>query len=286
MTLLYDRRCIVVVCKVPGVDLTEKPAEATRIEGFRMQFKATKTDKPEPNKLELEITNLKSDTRAALEKDRGLRILLQAGYKDSTSQIFAGESRYVNNKRENVDWTTKIEALDGGRAYKYARAEESFGPGSKVGDVVKKMVGKLSKDPGNALQLASQLTREFNAGYTASGPAARVLSELLEQEGYSWSMQDGRVEILKKDQTLADEVPLVSPDTGLVGSPELGAPAKKGGAARLKCKMLMHGQIRPGQKFQLDATGRKGAYRAHVVVHSGDTHGGDWFTEIEASPVS
>lgn len=286
MTQLYDRKCVVIVCKVPGDDLTEKPAEAKRIEGLRVQFKVQKSDKPEPNKAEILIYNLSEELRAELDQDKGVRVLLQAGYKDDLAQLFAGESRFVNHKVEGVDVVTKIEALDGGRAYRFARANESFGPGAKVGDVVKKLVGQLAKDPGNALQKAGEMAREFVDGYTVSGPAAAELSSLLEAEGYSWSIQDGRVELLKATETLADEVPLLSPDTGLIGSPELSAPEKKKGPAQLKCKALLMPQLRPGSKFRLESKGRKGDYKAKAVGHSGDTHGNDWYTEIAALPLT
>lgn len=282
---LYDRRVVLVVGKVPGDDLTEKTAEALRIEGLRVQFKIRKSDKPEPNKAEVVIYNLKASSRSDLEADKGVRVILSAGYADSTSQIFSGDSRFVNNRREDVDWLTKIEAHDGGRAYRFARTSESFSAGATAADLVKKLVAQLVKDPGNALEKAGKLTRSFANGYTASGPTAELLTEHLAEEGYGWSIQDGRMEVLKLDETLADEVPLISPDTGLIGSPEMGAPEKKKGAARLKVKMLLR-PIRPGQKFKLDAKGRKGEYRSHVVTHQGDTHSGDWYTEIEASPLS
>lgn len=284
-TTLYDRRCVLVVGRVPGSDLTEKTSEALRIEGLRVQFKIEKTDKPEPNKAEIVVYNLKASSRSDLEADRGVRVILSAGYKDSTEQLFSGDSRFVNNKREGVDWITKIEAHDSGRAFKFARVSESFSAGATAKDLVKKLVGALVKDPGNALKKAEELTRTFANGHTLSGSAAQELTELLEPEGYTWSMQDGRMEILKEGETTDDEVLKVSPDTGLIGSPEMGAPEKKKGPAHLKCKLLLR-SVKPGQRFQLESAGRNGVYRARVVRMTGDTHGGDWYTEVEATPVS
>jgi hypothetical protein len=67
-----------------------------------------------------------------------------------------------------------------------------------------------------------------------------------------------------------------------VGTPELGSPAEKTKPQTLKVKALLMPELRPGQLFQLNSIAHLGAYKCRKVTHSGDTHGGDWQTEIEA----
>jgi hypothetical protein len=79
---------------------------------------------------------------------------------------------------------------------------------------------------------------------------------------------------------------VLSPTTGLLGSPEWSTPNKEGKPPTLKVTSLLLPQILPGRRVQLDARAAKGVFKVQQLNHQGDTHEGDWRTEMECVPAS
>lgn len=281
MTILYDRRCVLQVGKAPPSNYVQQVPDALKVDGLRMTFKITLDDRPEPNSAEIAVYNLSKDSRAQLQ-GKGFRVILSAGYAQSVEQILSGDVRLFDHQRVDTDWVTKIEVGDGERAFKYARMSESFGAGTSMRDVISRAIKAVGQDPGNALQVAQKIAGDFATGYVAHGRAALELTRLLEPAGYTWSVQGGRLQILGPDDYTAEEGPLVSPDTGMIGTPEVGSPEKKGEPAVLKVRSLLLPRMRPGQRFEVRSSAKSGTFKASKVVHTGDTAGNDWYTEIEA----
>lgn len=284
MSVLFDRACEVYVGSAPREDVyTVQTVERLRVLGLRVSFKVVKDDGSKPNAVEVAIFNLSEANRARFEA-KGVRLALLAGYGDALAQIASGDVRHAKSLRQGVDWVTKIEAGDGSRALAHARVRESFRPGTDVKAAIAKAVQALQMDPGNALSKAQEIVGQFPAGHVQHGRAADELSALLEPRGYQWSIQDGRLEVLKKGEALPEAGPLLSPDTGLVGSPEMGTPSKPGERPVLKVRSLLQPRVRPGQRFQVDSAAMKGFFIARKVTHTGDTFGNDWYTDIEGTP--
>lgn len=283
MTALFDRRCEVYVGVPPKEDVfTLQTVERLRIAGLRIGFKIVRDASAEPNNLELVVYNLSEASRARFE-EKGARVVVLAGYGEQLAQLCSGDIRHAQSMKAGSDWVTKIEAGDGERALAHARVSESWRPGTQVSSVVAKAVQALQLDPGNALTKAKEIAGEFSSGYVQHGKASRELSSLLEPRGYTWSVQDGRIEILKATETLPETAPLISPDSGLIGSPEMGTPAKPGAKPVLKIRSLLQPRLRPKQRFELRSRTRSGVFVAQKVTHTGDTFGNDWYTDIEAT---
>lgn len=284
MKTLFDRRCIVLFGPPPKPDTfdLDEPT-AVRVEGLRVTFKIAKDLQSTPNTSEITIYNLASASRAKLE-GKGQRIVLVAGYPGSEAQIFSGDIRRVTTAQQGPDRVTKIEAGDGERAIAFARVTDSYAPGTSLTDVVVRTVKKLASDPAGAIQKAASFVGEFSSGYAQFGKASTELTRLLSPIGHTWSIQDGRVEILGEGESVADTAPLLSPSTGLVGSPTFGTSEKKSGKATMKCRSLLLPRLRPGQKVVLDSLTLRGQFRTTKVTHAGDTAGNDWYSDIEATP--
>lgn len=253
--------------------------------GLRVQFKVEKSDRPEPNKSQIVVFNLADPSRRSLEA-KGVRCILSAGYPGTVAQIFSGEARFIDHVKQGVDWATQIQCGDGERAYQFPRAQFSLRPGASLVDVVKQCIGAMQLDPGAAIAKIQGLSAgSFFKGYTANSQASTELTRALAPYGVTWSIQDGRVVILGPSDTLPEIGPVIGPDSGLIGSPAMGTPEQKGGPAYLKLKSLLQPGLKIGTRFQLKSSQRNGFFRVHKVVHSGDTFGGEWYSEIEASPV-
>lgn len=281
---LYDRKARVVV-------------NTQVIEDLRIQFKVKRTLKKEPSTCEVCITNLNEESRALLQQKHD-KLILEAGYKDTIAQLFSGDSRFVDQKREEADWVTKIQCGDGERAYQYRRISKSFAPGTRVSDVVAAVAQAMGLTV-TGLDKVQGLTEQFTQGYTSYGKASQELDSLLRGRGLEWSIQSGQLQILSEGGTTQDRVILLTskPDnTGLIGSPEHGNPEKdvpvspdqfvvvgqkKQGPPILKVKALLQPGFYPGRKLQLKSESEDGVFRIQTVTHTGDTHGDAWYSELE-----
>jgi hypothetical protein len=277
------------------------------ISDLRIQFKTKKSLKKEPNTCEVSISNLNEQSRSALQKGR-IKVILEAGYPDNIAQVFSGDSRTVDQVLKGATWETKITCGDGERAYRYARVAESFRPGTRVADVVQIVMESLGMPVVGHLAELRAVTEQFLQGYSAFGKVASELDHLLKSRGFTWSIQDGQLQILQSDGTTTAGVIRLAPDTGLIGSPEHGnvekeAPLsqvtgdaadvgfsltakRKTGPAVLKVKSLLQPGLHPGGRVQVESRGVKGLFRIETVTHTGDTFGGEWYSELECLPTS
>jgi hypothetical protein len=100
--------------------------------------------------------------------------------------------------------------------------------------------------------------------------------------GYSWSIQDGKFQLLGPEETLGDQAFLLTTATGLVGIPEAGEDGL------VKARSLLQPEILPGKLVELQAESLdavNGAYRVEKATFIGDTWGNDWYVDIEGKPI-
>lgn len=283
MTRLFSRRCIVHIGRPPTPnEFALKTPTALRIEGLRVVFKVERDLKPQPNQVEFVIYNLSESSRAKLE-NVGQRVVLEAGYEDAVAQVFSGDVRRAFSTKQGSDWLTKIEAGDGERAFVFGRVSKSYAPGTSVADVARDTIKALKTDPGAALEKVGQLVGEYSSGFAQHAKASTELTRLLSPHGFSWSIQSGRIEVLGPNEHLPEAAPLLTPETGLIGSPTISIPTKRTQPSTLKCRSLLLPTLRPGQRVVLKAEAISGTFVATKVAHVGDTHGGDFYTDIEAT---
>lgn len=282
---LLFKRLVDVRVAVPVKDYAKVGSLVIEVTELRVSFKVKKTTGKEPNKAEVVITNLNADRRAQLQQQGGKFILL-AGYEGpGVEQLFVGDVRNVAHVRDSADWNTTIHSGDGERAYRWARVNESFKAGVPVTDVISKIVTAMGVAQGNlGLALSGLAGIPFTQGFAAHGTARSQLDTILRSQGYTWSIQDGAMQVLGFDATLAGYIPELGPDSGLVGSPEFGA-AEKNKGPKIKGKCLLQPKIKPGGKVKLNSERFKGEIRITEVEHTGDTHGGDWYSAFEGEPL-
>lgn len=291
---LFDRRCRITIVSPSSApnnfggstsDILTIDAGASNnkaIAGQRVSFKITKTLKKEPNTSEIIITNLNPQHRANIQK-KGVKIGFEAGYKETgVKQYFSGDVRTADHVREGADWNSTLRLGDGERAWQFATVYESFSPGTPIASAVQKIAQSMGIGTGNLSSQLSGFQGIFDQGWAAHGSARRMLDQILRANGYTWSIQDGELQILTPDGVLDMPVPVVSQSSGLVGSPQMGTPMKAGAPALLKFKSLLF-FTRPGARVQLKSERYNGLVRVVTAVFTGDTEGGEWYTEISGT---
>ena len=266
MSRLLDRVCSATIGDV-------------RITGLRMSFKVAKTAGREPNTMELAITNLSAQSRAALQ-DADVPVTVEAGYRDTARVLFVGNIRNITHTRTGADWVTRLRSGDGEKAIRDARVNVSLAPGATLADAVGTVAKALGAPLGNALKKAKAgdfggAFAAFSGGVTLHGPAATQMDRLLATAGYTWSIQDGVLQLLRADEPNDETAVVLSPTSGLVGVPEFGEKQS------LRARSLLQPDLRPGRRVQLESEAARGLYRCETVTHVGDTAGGDWYSECE-----
>lgn len=250
--------------------------------GMRVQFTIKKTSEKEPNTGEIVVTNLAESTRHAVAQ-KGVTVTVDAGYEATgITRIFRGDARSVDHIRQGADWETTFKCGDGERGYRHARLNESFAPNTSAADIAERLIESSAFEVGsNIAQIAPAMTKIFQHGYSVTGSSTRSLDRLLKAIGFAWSIQDGAIIIRKiGDPAPKDHIPVISPTSGLIGSPEFGAPEHKKKPALLKFKSLLI-PTKPGRSVELSCERYHGLVELHKVHIQGDTHGGDWYTEMQ-----
>lgn len=300
---LFDRVVSLIVGKPNG--------DAVEIKDLRVDLSVEKGAESSPNRSTCRVFNLNPNSRALIETV-GNVILVKAGYRQDVGAltIFTGTVTRAITRRENADWVTELELSDGGLEYRDTKTSFSFAPGASGQAVLTNIAGTFGL-PIRPLP-AEIAAKQYTEGFAFVGRSREAMAKACEYLGLEWSIQNREVQILKKGKAVAMQAFVLSPDTGLIGSPEsehktLGekAAAKKGitenqkgvrvtfgeddtgtKGKRLevqgyKVKSLLQPALQPGGYVRLDTKSIKSEFfRIEHLIHRADTHGSFWETEL------
>lgn len=271
-----------------------------------VRFKITRTLRSKPNTAEVTIYNLNERTRGEIaEAPKNATIQIKAGYRgrpapsaalaavdaaigsggaepDPAGVIYLGDVRLARSEYLPPDWETYVESGDGERSARTARTNRSFRAGTSVQTVFKQIAKDLQVSLGNAAKRAiesgslEEAGQEFLNGVTVSGNAHRELAALAASAGLEFSVQNGEIQLLERGKPLQDVSVVLSPDTGLIGSPSIG---DKG---IVNIRALLNPDIVPGRQIEVESRSISGRMRVERCDYSGDTRGNDWYVDMEA----
>lgn len=268
MTTLFQREISVQV-------------DTLKLDGFDLQFDITKSlSAKTPNSCELKIYNLSATHRKQLQELERVYVSIVAGYAGGTSLLFRGDLRDVTSSRQGPDWVTSVTS-DSGRRARKARIVKSFAPGSTVGDVLNTAAKAMGVRLGNSAQhvvnaqIAGTKATTFFNGYALAGAIESEIDRLARSCGLEWSVQDDELLFLPYGAPLSQLAIKLTPETGLIGSPE---PGNKG-LCDVRCLILP--DVYPGRRVQVESEHVKGMYRVETSKHSGSTFSKDWYIDLQ-----
>lgn len=294
----YLRRCSLVVAGEGGDGLD--------LSALRCVFSVKRSDAQSPNTAEIKVYNL-ADATARRVRDEFRRVVLSAGYGDELGVIFDGSIKQVRLLREGgVDTVLAIAAADGDVAYTHGVVGGSAGgksgvtlaAGATQEDQVNAAVAGMAEHGVELGHVSGLPASGLPRGKVLYGPSRDYLRQTAASSGTTWSIQDGRVQMLPRTGVLPGEAVVLSAGSGLVGMAEQ---TDKG----IKAKCLLNPAIRAGGLVKLDnrsileaaldlspasssaapadppaALAADGLYRVLVVEYEGDTRGGDWYSVL------
>jgi len=286
MGKLYNRKYRLKVQTLPLVFV-----EINSLAGFRQldfTFNVVRTLSQEPNTSEVNVFNLKPETRSELETMGKSTIELEAGYVSGSSIIFKGDIRDIENNKERVDWITTLSSGDGEKTIQEARVNKSFPAGTTVTTVLTEIAktmadanGGKGAQIGNVVSIAPQGAllgsgTQFLNGCTVSGPSAKEFSRICKSAGLEWSIQNNVIQLLTVGAPVPVPAVVLSPRTGLVGAPRVSSDGV------IYLRSLIIPGVEPGRLLSVVTSYMNAQAVAQRCSYSGDTAGNDWYIDIEA----
>lgn len=295
-SLLYSRKFSLFVVKADGnvLDLSD----------MHCRFKTEQADTETPNNASVRVYNLSEKTQTQVQEYT--RVVIQAGYESNFGVIFDGTIKQFGVGKENAtDSYLDIFAADGDLAYNFSVVNQTLAPGATQNEQLQSALDAMALGgvylgwkPGDVG--VSTLPR----GKTSFALGRDVIRTYAKTHKLSWSIQNGRINLIPLDGYKPGDIPEVTSLTGLVGQPEQTAngvqfrhllnPAFTVGQAIKINNRDVNQQIKQEKNpFPIPYNRRRGTlslakvstdglYRLLVAEHEGDTRGQAWYTNVIA----
>lgn len=270
-------------------------------DSLRIVFDIDKDLTQQTNKSSIKVYNLSEATRKKLEVADAV-CALEVGYAEDVGlrRIFLGEITYATTRREGPDKVTELELNDGQVAMRDTVV--SLGYAAGVGG--KKIVDDVAGQMGLLTQIAADVEfASYPAGFSFVGPGRTCLDKVMDATGATWSIQNNVLQVIMAGSSTNVRALVLSPSSGLIGSPERIVKGvtrpdeeatkkrkvkkdKKDKQAGWKVRSLLAPTVNPGDLIRVESSTVTGWLKAESLKHSGDTHGGEWYTESEVIEVA
>lgn len=283
----YGRTCTLLV--------SNKQGQALDLSALRIKFKCKKTGIMTPNAADIIVYNVEAKTQKLIQSEF-TKVILNAGYVGNFGLIFKGNvKQFIAGRESATDTFINLNCGDGDQAYNFATINQSIAAGATP---QAQLNAGLTAMSGMGIQ----------PGYTGQMPAVALprgkiiysnardhLKKLADTYGFAWSIQDGNLVFLSQGTYLPNQAVLLTSKTGMIGTPQQTTEG-----IQTKCllnpNIKVHGRVKLDNasiaKMQIDfftpgspanypsPISNDGMYYALIVEHSGDTRGGDWYTNL------
>lgn len=213
MTRQWIRECRLTV---------EGGGSALDLSGLRIRFYITKDPLQRTNFLDATITNISKETANRLLGKEFSTVRLSAGYRGAAAEIFVGNIIQVRHGRENpTDTYLNIIARDGDKAYNFAVVNKTLKAGSTGKDVYDELL-KVMKPFDIVEGFVTEKLKElkFIRPVVLWGDAKNHLRWLAGTVNGFWSIQDGKLDLIHKDEEKPGDTVVINAQTGMIGMPE------------------------------------------------------------------
>lgn len=281
------------------------PSKTLDLSEFQFRFKTANQDEEGPSNCSVRIYGLAQQTVDEITKYGFSRIILQAGYEGSFGVIFDGTIKQFRTGKENsINPYLDLLAADGDLGYNYAVTSAAIAANSTGAQRKAAIVQDFSK---YGITLGADLSQ--TGGTLPRGKVLFGMSRILfrneaETTGSTWSIQNGKIQVLPLDGYLPGQAVQLSALTGLIGIPEQTQDG-------IRCRCLINPRIVVGSRIQIDnktinktlqqspsvapvpfnqwtgfqqlaSVAADGFYRVYVCEYEGDTRGSAWWCDIIA----
>jgi hypothetical protein len=283
--MLFDRVYRLLIGKSgeqTGVEITQ----------LRVSFDIKKSTKKNPNKCKVTVWNLTQATRERFEQPN-TRIVLYAGYKEDAGPllIFQGGVTHAYLSIEGPDYQTILELGDGSQEIRDSVISVGYDRGVESKTILSDLSAKMELP----LVLPSDAPeRIWENGLSYYGASRGLLDKVTSATDLEWSIQNGNIQVIEKGGVTTRQGIVIATDSGMIKSPERVREAKAEKTSTDKTKIipgkeafngwkvetLLMPMLNPGDRVILESKVVEGVFRIQELRHVGDTHEGDWKTEL------
>lgn len=277
-------------------------SEAMDLSNLRIRFTVNRADRNAPGRAQIIVNNLAASTVKKIQKEYD-KVVLQVGYEGSVEKIFQGEIVQKRYGRESpTDTYLAILAKDSQQAFSFAFMSKTLAAGHTMKEQVDECLKALKPYGVTAGQIDDLGTAKMPRGRSMFGMVREQLRSIAASTNTSWSIQDGKLNIIKNNSTLNGDTIVMNSSTGMVGMP-----VQTMGGIEVRC--LLNPKIKVGCRIKIDETSIQqqeqtlnygsmannskipeidvdGVYKVLDFVHSGDTRAVEWYTDIVCLAVS
>jgi len=178
-----------------------------------------------------------------------------------------------------------VQAGTGAAGHRSGRISRTY----RAGTDFKTVVRDIAESNGLKIPASAADVQEFlgklSTGITLNGPSSKEMHRILGAKGFSHSIQDDQLQLLKDGDVSKARAIVCSEATGMLGSPELGTPEAKGKPPVLTVRMWLEPELSPGGLLSVASRDIRGAFKILRVTHTGDNRGKPWYSDVEATPL-
>lgn len=251
--------------------------------GLRITGTFNKTVMGQPSPTQISLYNLGQEIRNGITGSL-TKITVECGYNNTDLQLlFQGSVLYAETHRSGPDLITKVSALPGYGAIVRGSSSKTFAPGTPV----KTAVTTLAKDlPGVEVgddQLKGIKGNIGAGGWSYAGSTKDGLTQLAEEYGFSWSIQDGKMTAIDDKLILPEFIELNGENGGLIDvTPQVEGPMAimKG----VKVKAIYVPGVTAGQSVKVNSKLNpklNGTYRINTASISVDAYSESWTMDLD-----
>jgi len=278
----YLRACSLIVTNSSGNGLD--------LSSLRVVFNVKKTSDQTPNSMIVRVYNLTDATQKQIQKEF-TKVILQAGYQSNYGVIFSGNIKDIKFGRENAtDKYIEIFAGDGDEAYNFSVINRTLASGATLKDQINASIDSMSSAGISVGYIEDPTPQALPRGKVMFGMSRDYLRQSALTSVATWSVQDLKVQFLKRTSLLPGEAVVLNSKTGLIGipiqtnagiettcllNPLLTINAKVSLNENLISGAVDDNAEKPKASFATD-----GIYRILSLSYVGDTFGTEWYTKM------
>lgn len=268
-------------------------------EGLQMSFRIDKhiDNKENSNESTINLFNLSEDSIKYIQQDQ-MSVILRVGYKGTSNRLlFQGIVSEVetDDRSSGNDRKTSLRCVPADSLVYKPSISKTFPPNTTPRQIVNFLIGQTTTIARASFN-SDRIDTPFPFGYSVEGSVKSVMNELSRDFDFQWRIDGKRLYVNDPNKfqspNSVERAFVISPDTGLLGTPSFASPdgkrvkddtVKKSG---VKFRSLINPLIIPGSAVKLEGTVINGIFRINSVEYNGDWRGNSWEATYYCSKLS
>ena len=273
-----------------------KPDEKTR-QAIHINFMVERSDSTTLNTTKIKLWNLNKEQINVLTQS-GCQLNLSAGYGASRPIVFKGTVSSVQESLDGADRLIEIEAVDGFAQLSETVVSISYGGKIATAKILQDAAAKLNL-PVTYSATAQEILEKsyFSNGYSFVGYAQYVLDDVCNKASLMWSIQNGVLQIRRKNEGVSTAVHKLNKATGLINIPKRvysSQTANTDTSSDTTADMLygyeiqyfMNGAIGIGDRVYVESKIVTGMFMVSSITIEGDNLEGNWQCTAQITEVA